>query len=214
MLPPEDLSNPCLSVLVSEIFSEMIVHNGFLGKACEPWLLWEGVTKAIYTLRPNVRMPKAVNLGPTNRLEHFGLLASTQAVRQDQRGARQGILEVIGLAFWSILQYAVIAWMLMHGAVTALMQLSSTQPLRRRMRSEPTMAEKVYNEAVDSADGPSRNATPEKRPVVGMRAWRCLQQLTSLHSRMPWFTGSLSLLQWLSVHGPGRVCRTNSALDR
>ncbi|EDO04496.1 hypothetical protein SS1G_06979 [Sclerotinia sclerotiorum 1980 UF-70] len=41
LLPTEDLENDCLTSLVSQIFSEMILGNGIGGKACEPWLLWE-----------------------------------------------------------------------------------------------------------------------------------------------------------------------------
>ncbi|KAK6388345.1 hypothetical protein LTR65_008023 [Meristemomyces frigidus] len=104
VLPPEDLVNPCLDVLVSEIFSEMIVHSGILGRACEPWLLWEGVTKGIGTLRPIVRMGQTAALSPTSRLEQFGLLGSAEAAKRDLHGAQQGTLDAMALAFWSALQ--------------------------------------------------------------------------------------------------------------
>ena len=45
LLPTEDLENSCLTALVGQIFSEMIIGNGIGGKASEPWLLWEGITK-------------------------------------------------------------------------------------------------------------------------------------------------------------------------
>src|ERR1700761_5277781 len=54
VLPPEDLTNPCLHVLVSEVLSEMIVHKALCEKASQPWIIWEGVTKLINSVRPEL----------------------------------------------------------------------------------------------------------------------------------------------------------------
>ncbi|KAK3106708.1 hypothetical protein LTR53_018223, partial [Teratosphaeriaceae sp. CCFEE 6253] len=79
VLPPEDLQNPCLSVLVTEIFSEIIVRNAVLVKASEPWLLWEGVTKLLHTLGPRPPPPKDTASSQSSRLEQFGLLSGVEA---------------------------------------------------------------------------------------------------------------------------------------
>ncbi|KAK4541381.1 hypothetical protein LTR36_007982 [Oleoguttula mirabilis] len=199
VLPPEDLVNPCLDVLVSEIFSEMIVHSGILGRACEPWLLWEGVTKGIGTLRPIVRMGQTAALSPTSRLEQFGLLGSAEAAKRDLHGAQQGTLDAMALAFWSALQYALLAWILLRAFLTALMQASSDQPRRKRASRQHANSDEVSAGADGPADGPTTAATAEKRPIVSMGIWSCLEQVTSLQWRMPWLTGCLSLLQWLSL---------------
>ena len=214
LLPPEDLVNPCLDVLVSEIFSEMIVHNGILGKVCEPSLLWEGVTKVIYTLRSKGHMPKVSIPSPTNKLEQFGLLSSAEAAPESSRSASRGTFDAIILAFWSTLQYALLAWTLLRAFTTALMHASSLPSRSARVSGDVETVDKVVVIANEPATGPVTSVTAEKRPIVGMRIWSCMDSLTSLHHRMPWLSGCLSLLQWLSLHGPGQVCRTNGQVDR
>jgi len=207
VLPPEDLANPCLHVLVSEIFSQMIVYNAILGKTSEPWLLWEGVTKVIYALRPRSR---AEDEGPTpspiNRLEQYGLLSSAELTgsRGPQREQRR-VLDIVLFRFWSTLQQVIVIWALLRPFVLALMRASPTQ-------QRPT---KRVDRAAD--DPEARPPTPEpneRRPIAAMRIWTCLGRVVSLRDRMPWLSGLLSLLQWLSLYGPGQVCGTSSALDR
>ncbi|KAF2773103.1 hypothetical protein EJ03DRAFT_387375 [Teratosphaeria nubilosa] len=150
VLPPEDLMNPCLNVLVSEIFSEMIVRNAVLEKSSQSWLLWEGVTKVIYTLRPGVQPRMETAASSINRLDQYGLLASA-----DKAAGRE---------------------------------------------SPP--------------DGYQTSREFQPVPIVAMKLWNCLGQLTRLQDRMPWLTGILALLQWQLMHGPGQLCSSNSALDR
>ncbi|KAK5132622.1 hypothetical protein LTR08_008821 [Meristemomyces frigidus] len=212
LLPPEDLSNPCLDVLVSEVFSEMIVHKAVLGKVSEPWLLWESVTKVVHIVRP--RLLKESSFTPTSRLEQFGLLASADSTRHDDPGARTGTVNTATFAFWSSLQYALVVWTLLRAFVIAILHASSIQPRPKRVSRETEASDKTQIMADELADGPTKNAIAEERPIVSMRMWSCVERLTSLRHRMPWLTGSLSLLQWLSLHGPGQMCRTNGALDR
>lgn len=222
ILPPEDLQNPCLHVLVSEIFSEMIVHNALCGKASEDWLLWEGVTKLIYSLRPDLitRQQQADESSPlTNRLHQFGLLSSGRAtVGQDRQNAQRTWSEAIPQVFWMALQFTALAWFLLRSFVSALMHASSIPARSTRRVGLAKTSDKVGVSAVAPDDVPSPLDTVsegcEVRPVIAIRVWTCLSRLASIDERMPWFAGFLSLLQWLSIHGPGRVCSTNSALDR
>lgn len=57
-------------------------------------------------------------------------------------------------------------------------------------------------------------ADSQKVPILGMTLWTCLSKLTRLQDRMPWLIGTISLVQWLLLYGPGKVCRTDSRLDR
>ncbi|KAI0016692.1 PXA domain-containing protein [Xylariomycetidae sp. FL0641] len=41
LLPTEDLENDCLTSLVGQILSEMIIGNLIVNKLSEPWLIWE-----------------------------------------------------------------------------------------------------------------------------------------------------------------------------
>ena len=223
VLPPEDLQNPCLHVLVSEIFSEMIVHRVLCQRVSEPWLLWEGVTKAIYALRPDLaqREPSTEVPSPVGRLEQFGLLSSKEAATsQDRRLSKAGSFDSIAGAFWAALQFSTTAWIVLRSFVLALMH-ASTLPARSSHAHGEKTSDKPPVTAVDPPDGGpdpqpkvTRNELAFKRPVVRMRVWTCISRLTGMDERMPWFSGLLSLLQWLSLRGPGQVCRTDGALDR
>ena len=223
VLPPEDLDNPCLHVLVSEIFAEMIVRNGICGKACESWLLWEGVTKLIYFLRPDIKPsshPDA-NMSPINRLEQFGLLTNLERTASHSHSSVfSNNLDVITFAFWSMLQSVLLTWLLLRTFVTSIWQASAL-PHRSSQAwydesavtlNSPRLPDNV-NELDFSLSEAHRTDTG-LIPIVDMTFWSCLTRLSLLEQRMPWLTGLLSLLHWLSTHGPGQVCGTNSRLDR
>ena len=59
LLPTEDFENDCLTSLVGQIISEMILGNGIGEKACEPWLLWEGITKMAEVIQAKLPASKA-----------------------------------------------------------------------------------------------------------------------------------------------------------
>lgn len=220
VLPPEDLQNPCLHVLVSEIFSEMIVFNALCGKASEAWLSWEGVTKLVRALRPDLHpsTPADDNPSSINKLEQFGLLSSTTFdEKQHLPQPRGGRVDLIAQVFWTTLQVVVTAWLLLRSFTIALMHASSI-PARQGREVKAATPIKVPLRAVAPASRPSPQHTTitssEKRPVVSMAIWTCVSRLTTIELRMPWLSGFISLLQWLSLYGPGGLCRTNSTLDR
>ena len=220
VLPPEDLQNPCLQVLVSEIFSEIIVYRAICGKASEPWVVWEGVTKLIYSLWPDSQQPPSADAisMPINRLEQFGLLSSGKAQEPyDLQSTPRAWLDSIAKGFWSILQLMMIGWLLLRSFTIALMHGSSIPARQSRMRTLNPEG-KVHISAVASDSRPSPQHTVhghcERRPVISLRIWTCVLRLIALDMRMPWFSGFLSLLQWHSLYGPGKICITNSLLDR
>ena len=222
VLPPEDLQNPCLHVLVSEFFSGMIVHNAICSRASEAWMVWEGVTKIINALRPdfstnNRQVPPDVTSSPINRLEQFGLLSSSQAKEgEDLQRAQRGWLHAIAQAFWATLQFTTITWLLLRSFVTALMHASSV-PAREETRvGTMRMSDKVRVSAVTPGSRPNPDHEGyDKRPaIVSLKVWTCISRLTSIERRMPWFSGFVSLLQWLSLYGPGALCDSDSLLDR
>ena len=220
VLPPEDLQNPCLHVLVSEIFSEMIVHKAMCGRACEAWLLWEGVTKLIKTMLPDFNRRQSADeiSPPINKLEQFGLLSSANATEgQDLREAQRGRLDTITQAFWSVLQLTLITWLFLRSFAIALMHASSI-PARHSRVEKLEISDKVHVSAVAPESRPSPQHTIlggcDKRPVISLKVWTCISRMTAIEQRMPWLSGFLSLVQWLSLYGPGGICRTNSVLDR
>lgn len=220
LLPYDEHQNPCLQVLVSEILSEMIFHNGICGKACESWLMWEGVTKVVYTLRPDlVPAPQPVDPPPVNQLKQFGLVSKEDVVHPECDA--RGRFDVISQGFWAFVQSVWLAWVLIRSTTVTLMQASSL-PGRaahiQKAKPEDAPRTDTIVETSDLGSVPARerrnSSHSQKTPILGMSFWTCLSGLTRLHDRMPWLTGALSLMQWLLLSGPGQLCSTDSRLDR
>jgi hypothetical protein len=226
LLPTEDLENGCLRALVAEIFAEMILGNGISGKACEGWVLWEGITSIAKVLETDATKEKASQSGDTGpeqsmtRLERFGLLSSA---RNEQLGSMSPLTSredrhetwpmfISGLC-WAAIQYAFLAWTAVRIAVSSL-ATSSSLPTRSMSRG-PSLAEpsnQSHSLATNIAQ--SRRPLGIKRPVISMSLWSCMAQLAELSMRMPWLSGSISMLHWGLLAGPGKVGDTDGILDR
>lgn len=215
LLPHEEHQNPCLQVLVSEILSEMIFHNGICGKASESWLIWEGVTKIIYTVRPELSPgPQPSNPQDTDRLAQFGLLskeggASHRSIQEPRRSR----IDALNSGFWALIQSLWLAWLLLRSSVTTIMQASAL-PMRSVEPHGAKIDGTIRADVIGDDDSLDCNIDSQKPPILGMAIWTSLSKLTRLTDRMPWLTGMLSLMQWISLYGPGQVCYTNSRLDR
>ncbi|EME49303.1 hypothetical protein DOTSEDRAFT_49594 [Dothistroma septosporum NZE10] len=209
LLPPEDLQNPCLEVLVSEIFSEMILRSGILGRASEPWLLWDGIAKLVRSPRPSAQRASS----SSDQLEELGLLNPTTKERLPHSRSRWR-LDTLTQASWLIVQGILTSYTMTRAAVVAVMQAASI-PARPSRTSYATSAERLSaftNANSKRAESPAEDL--EKRPLISMSLWGCISELLLLEQRMPWLSGILSLLQWLTLCGPGKLCDTNSRLDR
>lgn len=220
LLPHDEHQNPCLQVLVSEILSEMIFHNGICGKACESWLIWEGITKTIYAVRPDlIPEPQASETPQVNRLTQFGLVSKDDNTPIRQPKYRR--LDALNQAFWAILQSLWLAWVLLRSSTTVLMQASSLPARSSHPKSVETESS-LNAETIDHSSDldavtlhtSSPSSDSRKLPVLGMTLWTCLSKLTRLQDRMPWLIGTISLVQWLLLYGPGQMCCTDSRLDR
>ncbi|KAK5173790.1 uncharacterized protein LTR77_002471 [Saxophila tyrrhenica] len=219
VLPPEDLANPCLHVLVSEVFSEMIVRNALCGKASEPWIIWEGVTKLLNSLSRTQGQAADLQSSPAGRLEQFGLLSTRNASagRDLHDAQRRWRLDAISQLFWSSLQVVVMGWLMVRFFVTALMHGSSI-PIRRARSTADEEPKRVRTSAAEPAARPlPQHNTPKvygERPVISMRVWPCISTTCCIEQRMPWVFGLASLSQWILLLGPGRLCDFDSILDR
>ncbi|KAK4950797.1 hypothetical protein LTR10_010790 [Elasticomyces elasticus] len=201
LLPSEDLENPCLNVVVTEIFSEMILRNAIVGKTSQPWLLWEGVTKLIYVLKPKAPLVEEAPPLRPSKLEQFGLLSNEESIHNRRNGPNRSIADISLSAFLTFMQYCMLIWTVGRALLVALFHASDV-PQRNRGRQQKK------NE-LNSNDVDRSNVA---RPIVGMRMWSCVGRLTSLGERMPWLIGCLSLSQWLSISTG--ACSTDSIIDR
>ena len=216
LLPPEDLQNPCLEVLVSEIFSELIFHNGICGKACEPWLLWDGITKLLRALRPHGAVQERTSDSSTDRLDDYRRSGDTPASARPRgyEWLRQRF-DVVVCAFWAVIQLIMMLWLFMRSASLAIMHASSIQA--RALRPLQSIGGSTGKPAASS---PRLDKTHgihtsiETRPIIAMHVWGCMSELLMLRKRAPWLSGMLSLLRHLALYGPGQICCTNSRLDR
>jgi len=220
LLPYDEHQNPCLQVLVSEILSEMIFHNGICGKACESWLIWEGVTKIIYTVRPDlIPVPQPPETPQVNRLTQFGLVSQDDN-NAPLRQSKYRRIDALNQTFWTMVQSLWLVGVLLRSSITVLMQASSL-PLRssrKSVESESSLDLDMIDHPSDLNADTSHTSFPssdsQKLPILGMTIWTCLSKLTRLQDRMPWLSGTTSLVQWLLLYGPGQVCCTDSRLDR
>lgn len=224
LLPTEDLNNGCLRALVAEIFAEMIIGNGIGGKTCEGWLLWESITTIAKALQDDsakrvVQSPEKTSEQPMTRLEYFGLLSQvkddtpTTALRQLERKHHYAnISKPLVDLFWALLQSFFIAWIAARSAIK-MMATSSSLPLR--VNYEPFSTDAVHQSDIKDAKATPAGCTlTNKRPIVSMKLWSCVAHVIELDIRMPWLSGSLSMLHRGLLVGPGKVGCTDHVLDR
>ena len=133
ILPQEDLENGCLRALVAEIMSEMIVGQALSNKACEPWLLWEVITRVLEATNLPTRFGDTVSVGKSEeenrvskgRLEHFGLLSASKTSEAGPPGASTASSRpALGL-FWLGVQYLILAFTAARSLIVAVASSSS-----------------------------------------------------------------------------------------
>lgn len=218
LLPPEDVQNPCLRVLVGEILSEMIIGNGIGGKACEGWLIWDGVSKVVkalnhgqVTIAENASSP----LLP-NRLEEFGLVSSQNERAVPTPKSRRSYSDFSVQLAWQLAALFSSIFLTIRTLFLAFARSASLP-----QRPIPAQALHVVQRAASNDEAVSEPAittgskqVQSKRPILEMSAFSSPVGLLLLDIRMPWLTGVLSMVQTLLVYGPSMVGCTNSRLDR
>ena len=207
----------------------MILGNGISGKACEGWLLWEGITTIAKVLQhpsPEDEKPRPHDDSseqPLRRLERYGLLAelvgeqndSLQTMQNEKTG-RRGIPMAARGIFWLAVQYVFLAATALR-AITMIVATSSSLPLRLPIATSAQSALEVGSRpspfgAENQAE--KRLLTSSKRPLISMKMWSCASQIVEIEKRMPWLSGFISMLQWGALNGPGRVGNVDGVLDR
>jgi hypothetical protein len=225
LLPTEDLKNGCLRALVAEIFAEMILGNGISGKACEGWVLWEGITRIAEVLQTDATKEKVPQSEDSNgeqsltRLERYGLLPhegtearSTERVDAEQQRPKHPLVSTTGL-FWAAIQHAFMAFTAVRAVILCLATSSSLPS--RYVTSEQSSGQVSGQLQMPQTDTTtSRRPLGVKRPVVSMALWSCAAQVVELDMRMPWLSGFTSMLHHGALVGPGRVGETDGVLDR
>lgn len=196
LLPTEDLENDCLTSLVGQIISELIISGVVVKKASEPWMIWTGLTILADVIGRKTSDARALK---------------SRRQRSNSRGAKG--FSIPGL-FWSLVHY-------IFALITMIRLLISTVA---RSRSLPPRDQVVLtkNDASHYQDGFGTTAaspddapsSTKKTPILAFGIWTMISNLLETDRRMPWLVGSLSMLQWLAIAGPGTVAGFNGIIDR
>lgn len=214
LLPTEDLENDCLTALVGQIFSEMILGGGIGGKASEPWLLWEGITKGAEVIQDHMPNSKA-----EAHLDRSNLESVTQPPMHIGGGSSKkwNIGQSIQRTFWLVLQYAFLTFTIIRLLIITI-ATSSSLPSRIAATKKPTgpaSSPKHMEEQNLTTEKMSHVPNqPVKRPILKMKIWSCVSSLFDLDFRMPWLYGTISMLQWGALAGPGELGNTDRMLDK
>lgn len=198
LLPPDDLENECLTSLVGQILSETIIGGVVAKKVSEPWMIWTGLT-----ILADVIQRKKAN---TSRSRSK---AQSVAGREATGFSTQGLL-------WSLVHYLFVFTASVRFFILTLATCRTLPP-----RGRPTQKVDLthQNDGLGATNtSPSYLAElPEeatRTPVVACSIWPTISNLLEMDRRMPWLCGSLSMVQWLAVTGPGHVAGFDGAVDR
>ncbi|KUI65058.1 PXA domain protein 1 [Cytospora mali] len=200
LLPTEDLENECLTSLVGQIFSEIIIGGVVAKKISEPWMIWTGLT----TLADVVRRGKANTSGSRSTV-------NSAAGRGPKGFSIQGL-------FWSIVHYLFVSTAILRVLVSTL---ANCRTLPSRGQTTPASKDDLirHNDELQAANTspPYSVELPEevtKTPIMAFGIWSTISKLLEMDRRMPWLCGSLSMAQWLAIAGPGRVAGYDGVIDR
>ncbi|KAL6908824.1 PXA domain-containing protein [Trichoderma evansii] len=204
LLPTEDLENPCLTALVEQILSELIIGNVIAGKASQPWLLYEAICITARSLdeqkaRAKTRMVSGKDQ-PSPSLSGLG----QDAEKSPTWTAQEVFVLVIHLG---ILLFNAVRFMVVTLAD------SISLPPRTALHLDEEAADDALKDKQPSPPTDT-NVTQAKVPVLTFKLWSCFGNLIELEERKPWLGGFISLLQTAAVNGPWRIAGLDGPLDR
>jgi len=214
LLPTEDLENGCLRSLVGEVIAELIIGNGLGGKACESWMIWEGIISAVEAVHEKLTVHPPSDRQAGHRSESRKAPGTKHP--DDHKSAHDAISPVaqspsyLSIIFWRILQYLFLAFLTFRFlAITIITTYTSPPPPTKYSgASSPTSQSPL------SPTSPRAGSVSAKKPILSMKIWTCISRLLSLQSRMPWLQGSLELVHYCLIHGPGRLGKPGGIIDR
>jgi hypothetical protein len=209
------LENDCLTALVGQIFSEMILGGGIGAKASEPWMIWEGITKISEVLQ--AQLPKSKAQVRVERSNSDAVNSESQNFTgRNTKGWR--IKRSMQKSFWVVLQYCFVAFSAVRFLVITFATSSSLPsriPLTMKVTgltsSKDHMEPPELTNTGDIWDG---RADQTKQPIVKMKMWSCAANLLDLDVRMPWLSATFSMLQHVVLTGPGKLGSTNGTIDK
>ncbi|KAK3295974.1 PXA domain-containing protein [Chaetomium fimeti] len=197
LLPTEDLENDCLTALVGQIFSELIIGNTVANRLSEPWLIWELLIIASRT---------AGRRKTAEDQDRPGQSGNGSSATKKRFSAHT--------LFWAVLQWCFLGISFIKTAFAILMT-SGSLPRRTSHGASPKSATRHetgqgHTHLTSSFDA---DLHAPKMPLLAFRTWSAVSNLAEMDIRMPWLRGVLTMLQWIAVMGPGRIAGVDGVLD-
>ncbi|KAI1150163.1 PXA domain-containing protein [Nemania diffusa] len=212
LLPTEDLENECLTSLVGQILSELVIGNLVAGKLSEPWLIWElliiitrVVRKKTDSHDPNIP-PKETAMAQDSSDMDGPTLNNKRAWSPHRM-------------FWSFVHWVFLVFGMIR-LIISIGTLSQSLPPRpspnairvvemaNRDGQQKEPQSSLHEAGIDTQTPPARI------PIIDFHIWRCIGDILEIEARMPWLRGTFSMMQWIALKGPGRVAALNGTLDR
>ena len=226
LLPTEDLQNPCLFALVSEILADLLLGNFIGGRLCETEFLFRSIQRACEATQTQTGRKSWVGAAQEEPeqdwLKRYGLLAEQDGIaRTNQRNRWHSTTEY----FWTICHYTLMACMALQTIMTMILLSPSLPPRTAETTGTPAHSppnsspakagrQRVGQEASEGAKGPPISTAVRKPALVSVSLWTALSKLFSLQDRMPWLVGACTLVWHVALTGPGKVGRTDGRIDR
>jgi len=196
LLPTEDLENGCLTALVGQIFSELIIRNAVASRLSEPWLVWELLIIAARTAGRRKTDEAGGSLKPSSSPSgHCRRGYSLQAL------------------FWTAIQWCFLGISFIRATIAILVTARSLPP-RASHAPASKGSGRIEISRASAPESRNRETLPAKTPVVAFRCWSSISNLAETHIRMPWLSGAFSMLQWVAIAGPALIADVNRKLDR
>lgn len=217
LLPVEDLQNPCLFALVSDILADLVLGNFVGNRICQASFVYDCVRRASdyaghrLQTKPWLADPHTET---KNRLKNFGLVSEPVESR-----SRVLSWSYITTTFWMIAQLIYLSLLGLRALFKRLL-LSSSLPYRKFQHSShgysPTIGSKAMPLPAPNSPRatPGGSTMPGPTPILKLKVWQALSKLLWIDIRMPWLQGFCMSFQSLALHGVGHVGSTNKRLDR
>lgn len=209
LLPTEDLENGCLTALVGQILSELIIGNNVANKLSEPWLILElllVVTRVIERRNSS----QAGEDGQSKAVSGAGKIEICDPAGSCKALSAQAIL-------WAIVHWCFLAISFARMILTILIASRSLPPRTSRGLHDHDDGASRHKTGLAPGQDAKPFATtsgPVVTPVLAFRCWPAISNLIEMDVRMPWLYGTLAMMQWITTRRPGRMAGTDGVIDR
>ncbi|KAK0621372.1 PXA domain-containing protein [Bombardia bombarda] len=203
LLPTEDLENGCLTALVGQIFSELIIGNSVANKLSQPWLIWELLI--IVSRIVGKRKAAGSEDGDGNGNGSLSKTPQTSAPMTPVDGGWASSFQVL---FWTAIHWCFLATSYIRVMINILVTSRSLPPRACRSIDGGENTEDSTHHTTEV------EAMQAKTPILAFRCWSAVSNLIEMDVRMPWLCGALSILQWVAMSRPGRMAGVDGMIDR